>query len=76
MQYHLIKLCIEYTNTLNPQQMTAVDCSDQPLYALSKIIQWKYPEFAFWKYFTLFGALHIEEASLIANRHLARGNSR
>ena len=28
MQYHLIKLCIEYTNTLNPQLVTAVDSSD------------------------------------------------
>ena len=45
MQHHLIKLCIEYRNTLNPQQVTAVDCSDQPIYALSKIFQWKYPEF-------------------------------
>ena len=38
IQHHLIKLCIKYTNTLNPQQVTAVDCSDQPIYALSKII--------------------------------------
>ena len=35
MQHHLIKLCIEYTNTLSPQQVTAVDCLDQPIYALS-----------------------------------------
>ena len=39
MQHHLIKLCIEYTNPLNPQQVTAVDCSEQPIYALSKTIQ-------------------------------------
>ena len=70
MQHHLIKLCIEYKNTLNPQQVTAVDCSDQPIYALSKIIQWKYPEFAFSKYFALFGGLHIEKELLIANGHL------
>ena len=31
MQHYLIKLCIEYTNTLYCQQMTAVDCSDQPI---------------------------------------------
>ena len=35
IQHHLIKLCIEYTNTLSPQQVTAVDCLDQPIYALS-----------------------------------------
>ena len=54
MQHYLIKLCIKYTNTLNPQPVAAVDCSDQPIYALSKIIQWKYPEFAFPNYFALF----------------------
>ena len=73
MQHHLIRLCIEYTNTLNPQQVTAVDCSGQSIYALSKIIQWKYPEFAFPKYFALFGALHIEKELLIANGHLVAG---
>ena len=46
MQHHLRRLCIEYTNTLNPQQVTAADCSDQPVDALNKIIQWKYSEFA------------------------------
>ena len=47
MKHHLIKICIEYTNTLSPQQVAAVDCSDQPIYALSKIIQWNYREFDF-----------------------------
>ena len=61
MQHHLIKLCIKYTNTLNHQQVTTVNCSDQPIYALNKIIQWKYPEFAYSKYFALFGALLIEK---------------
>ena len=69
MQHYLIRLCIEYTNNLNPQQVTAVDCSDQTIYALSKIIQLKYPEFAFPKYFALFGGLHIEKELLIANGH-------
>ena len=46
MQHHLIRLCIEYTNALNPQQVTPMDCSDQPIDALYKIIQWKYSEFA------------------------------
>ena len=58
---------------MNPQQVTAVDCSYQPIYALSKIIKWKYPEFAFSKYFALFGALHIETELLIANGHLVTG---
>ena len=39
MHCHLMKLCIDYTRTQNPQQVTAGDCPDQPIYALSKIIQ-------------------------------------
>ena len=50
-QHHLIELCIEYTNTLNPRETTAVHGSYQPTYAFSKIIKWKYPEFVFLKYF-------------------------
>ena len=38
MQQHLVKLCTEYTNTLDLQQMTVVDYSDQPINALSEII--------------------------------------
>ena len=53
--------------------MTVVDCSYQPIYAVSKIIQWKYPEFAFSKYFDLLGAFHIEKELLIANGHLVAG---
>ena len=66
MQHHLITLCIEYTNIFNPQQVTAMDCSDQLTYALSKIIQWTYPEFAFPKYLALSGAPHKRER-IIAN---------
>ena len=75
MKHHLIKLCIEYTNALNRQQKAVVDCSNQPIHALSKIIQWKYPEFAFSKYFALTGALHIEKELLIANGHLVSGGN-
>ena len=73
MQPHLISLAIDYTEHLNPQQVTAVDCSDQPIYALSKINQWLFPKFAFPRYLPLFGALHIEKALLIANGNLTSG---
>ena len=55
---------------MSPQQVTTLDCLDQPIYSLSKIIQWIYPEFSFSKYFALFGALHIEKELLIGNGHL------
>ena len=73
MQNHLIRLCIKYTNTLNPKQVRAVDYLDQQIYVLSKIIKWTYLEFAFPKYVALFGALHIEKGLLIANEHLVEG---
>ena len=63
MQRHLIRLCIEYTNALNPQQVTTVNCSDQPIDALYKIIQWKYSEFA-------------ENKRTASSRNTARENSR
>ena len=65
MQHHLIKLCVEYTNTLNPQQVTKVDCLDQPIHALL--------EFAFSEYFTLFARLCIEKVLLITKEHLVSG---
>ena len=34
---HTWSSCINYTKAPNSQQETAVDCSDQPIYALSKI---------------------------------------
>ena len=63
----------EYTNTLNLQQLIAVDCSDQLIYAISKMIQSKYSVIAFPKDFALFGALHIKKELLIANGHLVAG---
>ena len=71
MQHDLILLFINYTNTLNPLQITAVDCSDQPIYALSKINQWMCPDFSFPRYF---GGLHIEKALLIANGNILGGS--
>ena len=71
MQHHLVKICIEHRNTLNLQQVAAVNCSDQPIYALSRIIQRKYREFTFSKYFIL--SLYIKKELLIANGHLVAG---
>ena len=74
MQHHLISTFISYTKYLNPDQKTAVDCSDQPIYALSKINQWLFPIFNMPEYFPLFGGLHIEQAILIAHGKLIAGS--
>ena len=74
MQHHLISLFIEYTAVINPNQVTSVDCSDQPIYALSKINQWLFPKFAPPKYFPIFGGLHIEKALLTSHGLLIGGS--
>ena len=74
MQHHLISLFIEYTAVINPNQVASVDCSDQPIYALSKINQWLFPKFAPPKYFPIFGGLHIEKALLTSHGLLIGGS--
>ena len=74
MQHHLISCFIDFNRTLNTDQVTAVDCSDQPVYALSKIRQWFYPsKFGFPMYFPMLGALHIEKSLLIVHSKLIDG---
>ena len=51
---------------MNPAQITAVECSDQPIYALSKINQWLFPKFA------LLGGLH--KALLTTHGNLIGGS--
>ena len=64
---------IRYTKYLNPSQ-TAVSCSDQPLYALNKVIQCSYPEIFLEKdFFVFLGPLHIEQAARSAHGQLIRG---
>ena len=42
-QYHIMSTAKEYTQYINPSQ-TTVGCSDQPLYAIKKKIQWACPQ--------------------------------
>ena len=46
---------MKYKSTLDAQQLTTVDCLNQSIYSLSKIIQEQYLELAFPKYLALFG---------------------
>ena len=57
----VIKSAVEH---LNPGQ-TPVIAFDQPLYALAKQIQWKWPnDYGEDKFVVMFGGLHIEMAAL------------
>ena len=53
-QAHIMKQNIKWTEILNPGQ-TPVDVSDQPLYALTKKLQYLFPE-EFANYFALFAS--------------------
>ena len=72
LQFHLMKIAVEYTQYLNPGQV-AVGCSDQPLYALKKMIQWAHPDL-FLKYFCFMGGLHIEQTALVCVVQLITGS--
>ena len=57
----VVKKSVEY---LNPGQVPVLTF-DQPLYALAKQIQWKWPdEYGEGKFVMMFGGLHIEMAAL------------
>ena len=51
---------VKWTEILNPGQ-TPVDVSNPPVYALTKTLQFMYPD-EFSNYIALFGQLHIEQA--------------
>ena len=72
MQAHLMHLNMKWTESLNPGQ-TPVDVSDQPVYALTKELQLRYPD-TFSNYFPLFGQLHIEQALLVIHGQLVKGS--
>ena len=67
----IIKKTINY---LNPGQ-TPVDVCDQPVYALTKKIQWRYPDkFGNSSYFCLFGGLDFEQCILTIHGELIKGS--
>ena len=72
MQYHIMKLNIKAVEALNPGQ-TPVDVSDQPVYALTKEVQYRFAE-EFHDYFAMFVGLHIEQCLLKIHGQLIAGN--
>ena len=59
--FYVVKSAVEH---LNPGQ-TLVLTFDQPLYAMAKQVQWKWPEdYGEDKFVIMFGGLHIEMAAL------------
>ena len=74
IQYHFMKIIKRAVNFLNPGQ-TPTDTCDQPVYALTKEMQWRFPEnFGPNSYFTLFGGLHFEQCMLVIHGELIKGS--
>ena len=72
-QAHVMTVAKQYTKFINEEQ-TTVGCSDQPLYAWKKKLQWAYPsEFSTESYFAFMGGLHTEQQLLKINGQLIKG---
>ena len=72
--YHVMNMNKKITNFLNPSQ-TPVDTCDQPVYALTKTIQWMYPEtLGSGKYLSILGGLHIEQSALAMHSEIIKGS--
>ena len=73
-QYHCMDIISRTIEYLNPGQ-TVVDVCDQPVYALTKELQFKKPDvFGADKYFSLLGGLHIELCLLTIHGELIKGS--
>ena len=73
-QYYCMNIISKTISVINPNPLP-VDTCDQSAYALTKQIQWRFPEpFCNSKYFLLFGRLHIEKALLIAHGEFITGS--
>ena len=70
-----MEVAIQYTKYLHKGQGTAIGCSDQPLYAWKKKLQWAYPlQFSKMSYFAIMGGLHLEQQMLKINGQLVAGS--
>ena len=66
MARHTMKIVNTVLQELNPGQVTVLT-GDQPVYAISKQVQWHYPEiYGEDKLVTMMGSLHIEMNFLAA----------
>jgi len=72
MQGHCMTLNINSTKVLNSNQ-TPIDVSDQPVYAITKELLYRYPRL-FEKYCPIMGGLHIEQSLLVIHGQLIEGS--
>lgn len=64
MVAHAFKIVASVTNHLNPGQVSVITC-DQPLFAISKQLQYSYPDsYGMDKFVLVFAGMHIEMTAL------------
>ena len=73
MVKHCLKQSIAITNFMNPGQIPVNFC-DQPLYAISKQLQWQHAELDESKVIVMMGGLHIEMAIQSMIGHILKGS--
>ena len=71
MQFHCMNIITKTIKEVNPTQ-TPVDVCDQPIFALTKILIWRYD--CFKNYFCLFGGLHVEKSLLVMHGEFVSGS--
>ena len=64
---------IKYNKIINPGQIP-VDCADQPIFALTKELQFRFPKM-FQNYFPLFGGIDIKHCLLVLLGQLFEGSA-
>ena len=73
-QFHCMNIIKDTIQHINPTQIP-VDVSDQPVYALSKEVQLRYPSlFGRCQYVCLLDDLHIEHTNLLIHGELIKGS--
>ena len=71
MQFHCMNIITKTIKEVNPTQ-TPVDVCDQPIFALTKRLIWRYD--CFKNYFCLFGGLHVEKSLLVMHGEFVSGS--
>ena len=72
-QHHCMSIIADTIKKINPDQIP-IDTCDQPVFALTKGVQWRYPEkFSDEHYFSIMGGLHIEQEVLDIHGEIISG---
>ena len=71
-QYHCMNIIKNTIGRLNPSQ-TPVDTCDQPVYALTKQLQWRC-QLEFESYFSMFAGMHIKQSMQDVHADIIRGS--